>query len=228
MKALVGALGLLAFGIVAGCGEDPPAPGTGGGGGEGAAGGSGGAGATSTSATSAGGAGGTGGGSSAECKSLNEPCSNCAIEQCNDLYCECFGNAACKSLVLCLSGCAAGDEECFQQCLTVNEDGISDAFLVADCVQDKCADTACEFPLDEVTECQTCLFGKCEADMNACIANPDCSQILFCFQECEKADPVDPTCGQKCYDASPGGQQDLDAVNTCRDANCDAVCPVDL
>jgi hypothetical protein len=54
--------------------------------------------------------------------------------------------------------------------------------------------------------------------MNVCIANPDCTQLLYCL-ECQT-----PGCQNACYAMYPGGVADSGPVGTCLQAQCAAAC----
>jgi hypothetical protein len=181
-------------------------------------------------AASAGGAGGaatggaaTGGfgqgGSEARCESMGDDCTVCMAGQCTDVYCTCYANAACGNLMACAAECGSGDMGCHQDCLTNNADGISDALLLGDCAATTC-DASCSFGT-ALGPCRTCLFSECKTAMNACFANPECTALIQCFQECS---PGDMGCGQNCLAEHADGAVDAEAVRVCRQESCSRPC----
>src|SRR5262245_37260655 len=61
----------------------------------------------SSSSSGSGGSGATGG---AGCSmGLGDACSDCAAMSCNALYCACYANPACGTLIACVQMCAPGD-----------------------------------------------------------------------------------------------------------------------
>src|SRR5438874_9062753 len=72
------------------------------------------------------------------CMGLADACSQCAFQSCQSVYCACYAEPACGSLIACAQKCSPNDMQCAQTCLTQNEAGISDAFLVDDCAASSC------------------------------------------------------------------------------------------
>jgi hypothetical protein len=184
-----------------------------------AEGGSGGAG------NAAGGAGGstssTGdGGSGPMCVDFGDACTACERQACEDTFCECYGNTDCGLYAACTFECEAGDYECYQVCNTQHPAGITDAVLLNDCAADACP-TECEgYPLIALTDCERCTYESCESQMNTCLANPDCTDLVFCLQDCG----VDMACQNGCYAEFPGGISDATPVGTCAQTNCQSAC----
>ena len=223
---------LLLCGVIhmVGCGDDTgTTSNTGGSGGSGASGGSGGSGAAGGS----GGAGGAGGatttsastsesttsssstttGTPTGCAGLGDTCSDCLFTSCNALYCTCFDNASCGSLVACSQACAPGDTACGQACFTNNQAGISNAALVGDCAATQCP--ACTGSA-ALGPCEKCLFTSCSAQMNKCLANADCNGLIQCVQDGGDA--------FGCAFEYPDGTDDAQAVSDCLDNNCSGQC----
>lgn len=159
--------------------------------------------------------GGSGTGGGIGCDGLGDPCSDCAAVECPGLYCNCAGSPPCVSFVVCLSNCAPNDAVCTQSCMTQNEDGISDAFLLGNCSAQQCP---AQCPnAQNLDGCQTCLFAACEVQMNQCLANPECTELLGCIAAC---DPANLSCPQVCLGMHPGGTADAQAVQTCAGQSC--------
>jgi hypothetical protein len=152
--------------------------------------------------------------SSGGCTGLGDACSDCAFESCGAEYCACFADPACANLIVCAQACGPMDAECAQGCLTANEDGIATAALIGDCSAASCPADCPASP--ELTACEVCLFTSCAAEMNACLANPDCNLLAQCAQGCGG----DAACAAACYFQYPDGQADATAVQ-----ECGAACP---
>ncbi|WP_437635885.1 hypothetical protein [Sorangium sp. So ce854] len=189
--------------------------GTGGAGGDGTGGrGTGGA----ASATTSGG-GGAGGAPAYACASLGDPCTTCLSLRCQESYCACQENPECAALANCLLICDAADRICEQTCLTVHDEGISDRFLEGGCASDLChVQCPSRAPL---SACDTCLFARCAADMNACIADPSCRGLRSCASACKAGDAV---CEERCAAQYEAGAQAARAVAACEGDVCRAAC----
>lgn len=146
--------------------------------------------------TASGGAGGTGGGPM--CQPLSDDCTQCAFGACQDLYCQCYGNADCPALVNCLQPCDPADDACIKPCLSAHEDSISTAFLLGDCTATPCSDVCMGVAAQQA--CPKCLFEQCPVQMNDCLADPDCYDILMCAIECP---PNDFVCALGCTSGKP-------------------------
>ncbi len=166
------------------------------------------------------GGGGAGVGGGTNCPGVGDPCSRCAASQCSATYCGCYVNASCDKLSVCFSQCQAGDATCYQSCETANPDGISAYFLLENCSAGACM-TQCPgtAPLNA---CQVCLFTKCDTEMNACVANPECTAILGCVAQCA---PANMSCPTACVAQHPMGASDAQAVGLCSNSNCSSACP---
>lgn len=166
--------------------------------------------------SNASGAGATGGGG--VCDDLGDVCTTCELKACPELYCGCYQNGECGLLATCVLACPAGDTGCIQDCYTLHPDGISDGALLVDCAATDCPMGCPGYqPLDA---CTLCLYQKCPSQMNTCVANAACTQLLVCVDACKG----DETCNNGCYTDYPAGLNDAGAVGTCLTANCDAQC----
>lgn len=201
---------LIAMPFAAGCGESPSATqdsggnggtqstaGTAGQGGTGAKAGSGGSSSGATAGTGGtGGSGATGGtagtagtgGSGAPCQPLSDMCAQCSYNACQMQYCSCYAKPDCVVLVACLQACPVGDDACQQDCLSqpAAKDYISETFLLGDCASGFCA---MECPgVSKAGVCPKCLFTNCAPQMNECLNDADCAEILKCALACPQGD----------------------------------------
>lgn len=173
--------------------------GTGGATGGATTGGTGGATTGGTGGATGGAGGATGGtGGSIPCQPINEPCAECAYASCQDLYCACYAEIDCAALVNCISPCDPTDTACQQPCLTAHQDSISKAFLLGDCASGGCAGSC--MGVATIPPCPKCLFTKCPNEMNTCLADPDCNDIINCAAACA---PGDIACGFACANGKP-------------------------
>jgi hypothetical protein len=148
------------------------------------------------------------------CVDLGEPCTACELNSCTDVYCECYGSTSCGLLADCIYNCPVGDTACHQGCATQYPDGITDGALLAHCAATNCP---AECPgWQPLTDCQLCLYQSCEPQMNLCIANADCTAMLYCIDACGS----DATCTNGCYAMYPNGLNEAYAVGICSQANC--------
>lgn len=175
--------------------------GQGGAGGMTATGGSGGT--TASGGATTGGTGGAGGatggsGGAPVCQPIAEPCAECAYATCQDLYCACYAEADCAALVACISPCDPADTVCQQPCLTDHKDSISKAFLLGDCAAGSCSGSC--MGVAAIPPCPKCLFTMCPAEMNNCLSDPDCNDIIQCAGNCA---PGDLQCGLACANGKP-------------------------
>jgi hypothetical protein len=190
------------------------------------------AGADSASASGTSGAGtsatsGSGGGSSStsstsassgeSCPGAGDACTTCESAKCVAEYCICSQNPSCVKLAQCDIPCAPGDLACHQACWTANPEGISAGALLVDCASKSCAE-GCP-GLTGLTPCQKCLYQECPAAMNPCIANAECTNLLYCLAAC-----TDATCQNGCATAHPGGIEDAGPVSACAQQRCAATC----
>jgi hypothetical protein len=212
LAVLAGALAVLA------CGEQFQSDsGQGGSGGAVVTGGSGvGAGGAGTTSSSAGGSGG-----GAACSDYGSPCYACALTQCTGLYCGCVTDSECLSLAICVGGCSPNNNPaCLQPCYAQHPGAVSQSALLSDCMGSACLAQCPGY--EPLTPCRLCLFTNCAAAMNACLANPDCTPILFCSEACPANDN---TCVATCNSAHPAGVALAAAVATCLDQHCASDCP---
>jgi len=195
-----------------GAGSSGTGGGAGQGGGETSAGGGGQGGGTSASGT-----GGQGG--EAPCDAFGDPCSECMVIACPELFCGCFASPPCAALSVCFAGCGPGDEQCRQECWTANPDGISLGALTSHCGATECP-AECPGQL-ELDACQVCLFTSCSTQMNACLSNPECFALIQCLEECT---PSQPGCEGTCFGVHWAGAQDANNVNSCMQPACPSEC----
>lgn len=170
------------------------------------------------SSTAGGGGSGEGGGAGggATCPDLGDPCTTCEAAACADTYCDCYGNVACGALAACVENCG-GTPECYQGCATEHPEGISHGALLTHCAGTVCSDSCPGFA--PLTDCQLCLYTECQPEMNACVAVPDCTLLLYCLDACGDAE-----CRNDCYFTYPDGSGDAGPVGTCLQDRCAAAC----
>ncbi|WP_437958498.1 hypothetical protein WME76_01790 [Sorangium sp. So ce119] len=202
-----------------GAGGSGGAAGTGGAGTGGGSGGAGGAGAGGGASATTSGSGGAGGEEAYACASLGDPCTTCLSLRCQESYCACQQSPECAALANCFLMCAAGDEVCEQTCLTAHEAGISDSFLEGVCASELCR-VQCPSRAP-VSACDACLFSRCAADMNACIADPSCRALRACADGCKVGDAV---CEERCAAQYEAGGQAAGRVAACEGDVCRAAC----
>jgi hypothetical protein len=171
-----------------------------------------------TSVSSSSGRGGSGG---ATCVDLGEPCTECELRECAAEYCECYGNVACGLVAGCVFACSPGDAGCYQSCYTQYPDGITDGALLSHCAAVHC-EPACG-DLIELSGCQLCIYRNCETAMNKCIANPACSNLLYCLDACGG----NTTCENNCYTTYPNGVSDVAPVGSCSQEHCTVECELE-
>jgi hypothetical protein len=213
--------GAIAVSGLAGCGSAEPFTDAGGAGGGDASGGAsggavsnGGAGGASTGTAGAASSSSTGSGT---CVGLGDPCTECEATECQQQYCACAKNADCVQLAGCGSSCAPNDATCLQACWTASPNGIADGALLVDCAAEKCA-AGCP-GLTTLTPCQECLYQQCPGAMNTCVANAQCSLLLYCVASC-----TEPACQDACYAQHPEGLDDAGPVGACARMHCSATC----
>ncbi len=162
------------------------------------------------------------GGSEMICAPLGDPCTECISQSCAGDWCDCQGNTECMSLFNCFGSCN-GDEACNQTCMTQNEGGISNVLLVSGCAGTVC-DASCWWGADDFTPCQECIYKDCGTEMNSCLAQPDCSKLWDCLQQCP---PLALSCHQECYSDFPNGVKALETLLQCSSVACKDDCPDD-
>ena len=183
---------------------------------------------TSTSSSGGGGGDGQGGGSSASsasastgagatCPSFGDPCTGCESVSCPKTYCDCYNNPQCLLMAQCLAKCSQTDEACKQTCWTAHPSGISHGSLLLDCAATTCTQGCPGYaPLGA---CLVCVYTSCQPEMNTCISNPDCTQLLACLAACTV-----PGCETSCYQQYPKGAAGAGPVASCLQAHCAAPC----
>ena len=152
--------------------------------------------------------------------SVNPPAAangvKCEIDACPETYCACYGDSECLALSACILSCG-GTPECYQSCATQHPTAISRGALLVDCAARDCP---VECPgYQPLTECQSCLYARCPEQMNTCVANPDCTELLYCLDAC-----TDAECTNDCYFEFPDGTGDAGPVGTCLQDECPAEC----
>lgn len=151
------------------------------------------------------------------CADLGDPCTVCENAACPDEYCGCLDNTDCILMAQCTAGCAIDDPVCNQGCWSQYPDGISDGALLTHCAAVDCP-AECG-PYVPLTRCQECLYRDCPAEMNVCVANPDCTALLECLAACGA-----PGCESSCYTAHPDGLADSGPVGKCGQDACTTEC----
>lgn len=132
------------------------------------------------------GSGGTGGAPS--CQPLSDACAKCSYNTCQDQYCQCYAAQDCVVLVGCLQACGAMNDPCQEDCLAQPgaKPYISQTFLLGDCVAPACA---ADCPgVTAAVPCQKCLFTNCAPQMNECLNDKECAQIVTCAVLCAPGD----------------------------------------
>jgi hypothetical protein len=152
------------------------------------------------------------------CPGFGNACAECESAACPAEYCACFNNQSCVNMAQCTLGCLPTDIACNQPCWTANPEGISVGALLAHCAATLCSQACPGY--QPLTPCQKCLYESCPAAMNVCIANPDCTLLLFCLG-CQT-----PGCQNACYAMYPGGVTDAGPVATCAQGQCAAACGI--
>ena len=147
---------------------------------------------------------------------LGDACSDCAAQACSARYCTCYDNPACGSLIACTQSCAVGDANCAQSCMSQNPSGIADALLLNDCAAKSCAQ-GCP-GATALGACEACAIEQCPAQMNTCLSNPECTQLIACVSNCNG----DDFCMAGCAFDYGGGQNDAEAVQACVQGPCPA------
>jgi hypothetical protein len=231
-------LGVVAVGfsvVLGGCGGDgtstigtsssssSSSSGSGGGGGGEAGGGGmagmGGAGGSAGAGGGTAGMGGTGGaGGGSICAKPGNACGDCLFDQCNPAYCECADEPACLGLIECIQKCPPMMPGCAAACYEKNATGYAEFTLAASCAGTLCL-PSCP-GADQVKPCDLCLAQKCEMQLENCIGNSQCLQLIDCMKTCAGDKP----CEQQCAQTYPNGALVAQAVYTCAAAGCGNEC----
>jgi hypothetical protein len=159
------------------------------------------------------------GGDEVVCPSFNEPCTGCIATECAATWCDCQGNAECFALFACAGDCMDAPG-CFEGCMTKHPEGIAALLSVSGCAGTTC-DAVCPWGSDDHTPCAGCVFKDCATETNACFGKPDCFALWQCFDGCG---PNSLSCHKQCYEKHPSGVTELEALLTCADSSCGAVC----
>jgi hypothetical protein len=155
------------------------------------------------------------------CLPPQDACTTCVSNACNPIYCGCYGTADCPPLVDCAARCAQNDAACLQACWSMYPNGISDAFLAADCATQSCSGV-CPSTGVLLSTCNRCLFTSCESEMNACLSVTECSRLVGCLGFCGANNP---SCTSFCYAQYPQAASLGQAVERCGGARCPTECP---
>lgn len=153
----------------------------------------------------------TGGG----CMGLGDPCSDCIFQNCQQQYCACAADTTCQNLVTCTQGCGANNANCTQGCFTNNEPAIAQGALLDDCAANAC-NSMCNNSLTALTACEKCLFTSCSQQIDTCLANPDCNQLVQCAEACNG----DLLCEGDCENQYPNGSDDANNLSDCQMNSC--------
>jgi hypothetical protein len=153
------------------------------------------------------------------CASLGDPCTTCLALRCQESYCACQRSAECGALANCFLGCDPGDEPCQQRCMTAHQAGISDVLLEGGCAAERC-DVQCpsRAPL---SPCESCRYARCAAEMNACVADRSCRELLACSDACAAGDA---DCAGLCAMMYESGAPAAAEVFACEGAQCSVDC----
>jgi len=183
---------------------------------------------TSSSGSGSGGGGGQGGGSSASsaiassgtgetCPPVGDTCTTCESASCSKAYCDCYKDPECVLMAQCLGKCANGDVACKQPCWTAHPSAISEGALLLDCAGTTCTKGCPGYA--PIGACLVCLYTSCQPEMNTCISNPDCTQLLTCVVAC-----TTPSCETSCYQQYPKGAAGAGPVANCLQGHCASAC----
>ena len=176
--------------------------GAGGAGGQGGAGGAGGAG------------GGEGGAGGAACEGFGDACTECAADGC-PAFCACLDTPACTAMLQCYTACDESDPGCVDACELENAAGYADFLEMVDCLGTGCGAECGTAPLGP---CLGCWTGECEAELEACVGEEGCNELLDCIFACQ-----DQSCVQACYAAAPDTTL-ADELFTCTGSACAEEC----
>lgn len=182
--------------------------------------GQGGAGGGSSTSAQGGAASTSGSGGAPPCPGLGDACTDCLAWQCSDRYCGCYNNPTCGTLLECLQACGPNNPSCSTDCAANNANGIADAYLVGDCAATTCAGS-CPGTGTDISPCEECLYAQCENEMNTCVSQTDCAELLQCVAACPQGDSQ---CQNGCAFQNPFAVTDATAVGDCSKAHCAAEC----
>jgi hypothetical protein len=110
---------------------------------------------------------------------------------------------------------------CAKYCMDVHESGVSVGTLVGSCIVANCAAVCATLPGAPLDACETCVYEQCPSEMNACLAEADCYDLLACTTACA---PNDSACTDACVMAHPDSLGLLQSVQTCAQAHCANPC----
>lgn len=157
------------------------------------------------------------------CVDYGEPCTECEMAACPDLFCDCYGNAECGLIAQCVLACPEDDVTCQAGCAAAFPSGTSTSALLADCAAVNCLDACSALgtippPLDA---CERCVYAECGTQMNACFGVRECPTLIVCVTACGN----DLGCQAGCAGLYPAAVAAATTVGDCSVARCNEVCP---
>jgi hypothetical protein len=156
------------------------------------------------------------------CVDYGEPCTECEMQACPELFCECYGNPDCGLLAQCVLACPAGDATCQAACATTFPAGTSTSALLADCAAVDCSDECAALGTipPPLTACERCVYDECGPQMDACFAVGGCPELLVCINACVG----DAICQSGCAALYPAALAAATTVGNCSVAHCSEPC----
>ena len=133
------------------------------------------------------------------------------------------------ALIDCAQTCS--DSACEAACESAHPTGTTKMTALSTCANTACGATCGGPPsgpgpgpascglTSGVATCDTCLDASCCAPTSACLADPDCTAIVGCYDACS-----DAACAAACDAAHPTGSSKLTAVFTCLQTSCASTC----
>jgi len=154
-----------------------------------------------------------------------DECVSCAVDggACEESLNACMASSDCQVAVSCIQECQT--EECVDDCLQQNPDGVGLAVDIYQCVGDACGGSCeqqCDDPndpscggggggqCDATGSCQECLnctaqSGECDQQINECLNDAECQEVFNCFTQCGDDQGCLAQCGEGLND-SPATQ----------------------
>jgi hypothetical protein len=157
-----------------------------------------------------------------QCVDYGEPCTECEMAACPELFCGCYGNPECGLLAQCVLACPEGDTACPTACATAFPTGTSTSALLADCAAVNCADACAALGTipPPLSACERCVYGECGPQMDACVAVDGCPALLVCVAACVG----DVLCQSGCAALYPAAIAAAQTVGDCSLAHCSEPC----
>ena len=109
-----------------------------------------------------------------------------------------------------------GDTNCSQSCLSSHPNAAADALLLNHCAATSCAQ-GCP-TATALGACEVCALENCPSQMNTCLANSECMDLIACVTDCNG----DDFCNAGCAFDHGDGQNDAEAVQACVQGPCPA------